>query len=976
MPGPSTSSSFPLRVLAIASLAILAAVSCSDDPVAPTGEPATLLEPGEICDADNRPDLKLTFDPPTVVVAAGAVRPVRLVIEPDACDPAKATFESANAAVAEAPPGASFDLRHATYDFQVRGGVIGRTTITASMPTKDVNGKEFVLRADLAVDVRDAAPPTCSLGDSPIAEAQVGGSSTQLHGNGRLDKAVLSVPGQAFATSDEFSLPAFPASVRCADADLNDASLVKLGPAVTFGARAPLSMAKPLRREVDFAIPVNPAAFPPAARLRHLVVLYQGPKAKKPRPVTVANPRIEADGSDYVLKFSSPWFGTYQAVVAKDAGSKMRKRRLTHRAVIGISMGGGGAATFGIRHHDKVDVIGALGGPVDNAWLLYYIEQFALGGFCPAGQTCPKTAPNLYPIDSPLAHTMDYDHWFFEKGEGNGGSWGRDSYIQAFEDLAIANANPNGWNADPNLLHLAMGPKATDPWVRGPDGIDCSIPIEPIKDDPNNAKQREREDACKAWRCKPENIYKAETNYFDDEYNPDGTLPVISFCDGKSAGEGSYALSYGGPGNKPINLALAVDLNKNGVRDEGEPIIRSGHEPYDDCGTDGLCNEQEPGYDAELNPDPNQDDYDYTINPTGTEGNHVYDVGEAFRDVGLDGVPDTKDKHVAGDPGEGDGKYTQSPGFDAFYKNDPHQMIAGRSTSIPGGPLTDDALRRLDILTDGGVRDLFNFGVLASHLTGQINARHLRSTAFYNGFDMLPGQTPGAPNDFTAHLLRWADIADMPSIRYGDLDATPDQKERGDGKHVGTGPQILSRLQAAFFYVGKAWPDADRRVSIESREKPAATSINELGIDCEVIGKCATTFTGPKTKRTGPISVTLPPGYAHEDNVRRGVRYPVVYVLHGYGQTPSELEALAIFSNNFMNLANRSSATRLGKFITVYVDGRCREQDGRPECIRGTFYLDSARPNGAVVDSWFEELLDYIDKNYRTLPPTEVDVPD
>ena len=92
--------------------------------------------------------------------------------------------------------------------------------------------------------------------------------------------------------------------------------------------------------------------------------------------------------------------------------------------------------------------------------------------------------------------------------------------------------------------------------------------------------------------------------------------------------------------------------------------------------------------------------------------------------------------------------------------------------------------------------------------------------------------------------------------------------------------------------------------------------------------------------------------------------------------TPSELEALAIFSNNFMNLANRSYATRLGKFITVYVDGRCREQDGRPECIRGTFYLDSARPGGAVVDSWFEELLDYVDKNYRTLGPTEVDVPE
>jgi pimeloyl-ACP methyl ester carboxylesterase len=966
-----------LRLVAVAPLAIFAAASCSDDPVAPATEPTSLLEPGEICDSDNRPDLKLTFDPPAVVVAAGQVRPVRLIIEPDACDPTKATFESANVGIAEAPAAASFDLRHATYDFQVKGGSIGRTTITASMTTKDVNGQEFVLRTDLPIDVRDGAAPGCSAGDAPVSDGQLAGGSTELRGKGSLAKAVLSVRGQAFARSDEFALPPFPGSVTCNEGDLtsSDPKLVKLGPAVTFTARAPLSTAKPLRREVDFALPINPATMPPAARLRHLVVLYSGPKAKTPRPVTIANPRIEADGDDYVLKFSSPWFGTYQAAMASDAGTKMRKRKLTHRAVIGISMGGGGAATFGIRHHDKVDVIGALGGPVDYTWLLHFIEEFALGGFCPVGKTCPTTPPNLYPVDSPYAHTMDYDHWFFEKGEGNGGSWGRDNYIQAFEDLAIANANPNGWNADSSLLHLAMGPKATDPWVKGPDGIDCSIPIEPIKDDPNNAKQRERENACKAWRCNPSSIWKAETNYFDDEYNPDGTLPVISFCDGNDTGSGSYSLSYGGPGGKPMNLALAVDLNNNGVRDEGEPIIRSGHEPFDDCGTDGLCNEQEPGYDAELNPDPNQDDYDYTINPTGTEGNHVYDMGEPFRDFGLDGVPDTKDKHVAGDPGEGDGVFTQSPGFDAFLKNDPHQIIAGRSVP-PAGPMTDDALRRLDILTDGGVRDLFNFSILSSHLTGAISARKVRGTAFYNGFDMLPGQTPGAPNDFTAHTLRWNDIADFPSIRYGDIDATEAQKERGDGKHVGTGPQVLSRLQNAFFYVAKAWPDADRRVSIDTREKPASSTINELGIECEIIGKCSTVFTGPKTKRTGPVSVTLPPGYAHEDNVKRGVRYPVLFVLHGYGQTPSELEALAIFSNNFMNLANRSYATRLGKFITVYVDGRCREQDGRPECIRGTFYLDSARPGGAVVDSWFEELLDYVDENYRTLGPSEVDVPE
>ena len=154
-----------------------------------------------------------------------------------------------------------------------------------------------------------------------------------------------------------------------------------------------------------------------------------------------------------------------------------------------------------------------------------------------------------------------------------------------------------------------------------------------------------------------------------------------------------------------------------------------------------------------------------------------------------------------------------------------------------------------------------------------------------------------------------------------------------------------------------------------------AQTINELGVDCEAKGKCEKMFTGPKSGRTGPISVTLPPGYALEAN--KGVRYPVLYVLHGYGQDPRDLSALAVFTNNFMNGPERSQATRLGKFIVVYGDGRCRVRpDGKPECIRGTFYLNSARPDGVQLDNWFDEVIDYVDKNYRTMPTTEIEVAD
>jgi hypothetical protein len=959
--------------------------------------------PGELCDPNQGAALKISFDPPSVVVAPNESRPVRMIVEPDVCDPNVATIISDNPSIVEAPPDANFDLRHATYDFVIKGGPVeGRASIKATMSGKDGNLVPISVTAALPVDVRAATAPACTGADASAGTLAAG--SPKLTGTGSLAKAYVSAPVTAFARDDEFALPAFPATVQCAttpdgqlvDLTVNAAKvpLRKLGPAVTFGAGAPLTMGKSLRREIDVAIPINPAAFPPGARMRHLLVLYTGAKvhASSPRLIPVANPRIEADGNDYVLKFQTPWFGTYQAAVAETAGVGTHKRTITHRAVMGFSMGGGGAAIFGMRHHDKLDVIAPLGGPSDWTWMLWYIEQNALGGFCPAGKTCPKVAPNRYPMEETYAHTMDFEHWFYEKGAGNGGTFPRSEYVQIFEDLALSLGNPNGSGQDPKLLQVALGPTRDHTWIKGdpslmlPDGTDCSFTLNPINDDPGEKRQQEIEQKCKAWRCDPKNQYHADANYFDDEYNPDGTLPVISFCDGNQdpAAQSPYVNSWAPGGDSPVNLGLAVDINKNGVRDQGEPVIRAGHEPYDDCGPDKLCDADEPGYDPETNADPSQDDYDYQLNPTGTENNHRHDEGEAFKDFGLDGVDNTATRHIAGDVGEHDGKFTTSIGLANFYANDPHSILSRRVTDIPGGVLTDEALKRFGILSDGGVRDLFNFAASANHLSGQIQARRgadglpLRSVAFYNGFHFLPGEPNDKPNDYSPFDVRWADVSEMPSVRYGDLDATRAVVERdGDGQHVGSAAQLLHRLETAFFYAGRVWTDADHRQTEEARDNSATTTIGELGLDCEIAGQCEKIFTGPKTGRTGPIAISLPPGYASKTAIEQNVRYPVMYVLHGYGQDPRDLEAVAAIINNFMNGADRSYATRLPKMLIVYVDGRCRVRaDGKPECIRGTFYMNSARPDGAQLDSWFDEVTDYVDKNYRTMAPSEVEVPD
>jgi hypothetical protein len=978
---------------ALATLSLFAApfvvASCDSTPDAPPKNTEPALEPGEICDPTSTAPPAIHFDPPSIVVAPGQTRPVRMIVDPDVCVATTATFVTSDAKITTAPGPASLDLRHATFDFTVTGGEAGTAKVKASF-VRATDGLSAT--SELDVEVRDGKAPTCEKGGA--ASATVDAANTRARGTGDLANANVSVTAAAFARTDELGLTPFPVSVACEDDLTGNAPghPIALGPAVSFTSNGgSVSMAHPLRREIDFQIPVNPATIPGAARLRHLDILFSGPMAKKPRRMTVANPRIEKEGDAYVVKFSSPWLGTYQASMLAGAGSVHRSRHLTHRAVMGFSMGAGGASAFGMRHHQQFDSIVPLGGPADWTWLVWFVENYATGGFCPASDpNCTLPKPNLYPNDDTFTHTMDFNHWWYEDGNGNGGRFPRSEYVQFLADLTHLRGNPNGENADPDLQGFPAGPKSTDPWVRGevsglPAGTDCRITVEPIsRDGSDEAEQKRIATECARSRCDPKNAYIAPSGYFDDEYNPDGTKQVISFCDGAQTGVSPYLDEWKQPSldeARPVNFALAVDLNRNGVRDFNEPVIRSGHEPFDDVGADGLANAQEPGYDAITNPDPNQDDYDPQLNPRGTERDHRYTLGEPFRDYGLDGVPDTATRNVGGDVGEGDGVYTESLGLKNWYAIDPHGMLRGWVNDMPSGPLHDDALARLGMFSDGGVRDLFNFANVSRHFEGAVASRtridgtQMLSTAFYNGFDYLPGQVRGQPRNYVPANILWQDVANIPSLRYGNVDSSPDEIKQGDGMHVGTAAQLLYRLETSFYYVANRWPDADRSLTEQVANNPGTQTQNELGITCEIAGRCEKIFTGPKTARTGPIAITLPPGYALAENQKRNVRYPVLYVLHGYGQDPRDLEAVALITNNFMNDGQRSYATRLPKFIVVYVDGRCRvDKNGKPECVQGSFYFDSVKNDGVKIDSWFDEVLQYVDTNYRTMPESDVDI--
>lgn len=983
--------------------AALGAQSCTLDDTPSTGnETPVPLAQGEVCVPPVPDQITIRLEPSSIVLppCTGSLdtcvtRTVRAIVDPDMCARRPVYIDSADPEIIPAVGESYVELHLPSVPLILGGGQkTGSTTVTISVPRGDGTNAT----ADLAVEVAEPTLATCT--EQPISGDVQAGKS--VRGTASLTGATISLPeGAKNPNSGSFlwGVAPFQAEIQCAT-DMELADHVALGPAVTFGPTE-----KVFQREIPLSIPINPARMPSKARLRHLKILYSGPAFKNPRVVPVADPRIEKVDGQWALTFKAPRLGTYQAIVHKDAGTKTRKRRLTHRAVIGISMGGAGTMMMGFRHHDLFDVIAPLGGPVDWTWLLNYIETNNLGGFrpipkgtqlqdiqltptaCNADADClsdercigPQGLPPgqcvLMPTPKdPYEHPQTFNRWWYEYPRaGNGGSFSRRDYSQIFRDLALMFGNPNGENLSPGGKNLPAGVHPDDPSQTGkhPNG-ECKVWIDPL-DGPDKDAQEAIANSCPKDRCA--NTLTLQ-NYFDDEFNPDGIFPVISVCDGSPQNEtlSPYANTWTPNGNDyPIELALAVDYNGNGQRDELEPLVRAGHEKWYDYGIDGIPSDMEPGYIKGVNDDPAGDDYNAQYNPSGTEGDMRWQAEEAFDDYGLDGVMGTPQQPAMGwtnpgdgyDVGEGDGKFTVSSALQRFWNHDAHSIVRRMidPVDVPGGELTDDALARIDVWTDGGTRDLFNFHVDAQHLTGSFLPRG-RNVAYFTEPTGLPGLDPLKPKEFVASHISFDDVQGVVLSRYGKIDPTANDVESGSGQHVGSGLEITARLQSALYFIGSRWREPELRQLVdESVNKPVP------GVDpCEIDGNCNFEFTST-FGRTGPVTVSLPPGYAHQDQQER--RYPVIYMLHGYGQTPEDLGAAIIFLRNWMNNPLESMAGRLPKAIVVYVDGRCRiDKDGKPECIRGTFFTDSAREEGVQNEQWWLELMDHVDQRFRTMGET------
>lgn len=729
--------------------------------------------------------------------------------------------------------------------------------------------------------------------------------------------------GAAIAAGPGTTLPGAPVTIQCAP-DIAPPGYTPLGPAVTFGAEATWS-----ERPFVLTLPYKAARLPASAERRHVRVVAKRLGQAEPFFPPVSNRTLD-DADRYASRatFRAGELTTYQIVVDDNAG-KPEMRDFGWRAIVGISMGGNAAMSIGLRHPDKFDIIADLGGEPGPSMVysLGMVRDYLFGGFCTSadqaagrgdvGSLCPKTSavPGQFEI------TADFEHQITQTGDGVGLTLTRGLYMKASRDLGRALSNPALYNP-------------TNPYA--PPGIDPSFFL-----------------VDAATRCANPIVLQ---DFYDREFNPDGTHPVITFCDGNdSAARGNGVFDPNVPATDPAELLLAVDLDNNGRRDAGEPVITNAYEPFADVGSDGLADADEPDYDPVTNPDPNRDNFHALRNPLGTEGDGNRQDGEPFEDIGLDGVASTCQHGSAPncyDFGEGNGTWDLSPNVARWYESDLAVRLAA---------LTDAQRKHVSLWFDAGIRDFLNASVSANGAIGPALARYGMPFGVYDNFSILDGGDNDLSFDFLE--IKWPDVPKNGYLRYGNPDATAQQINAGDGRHVGTGAQIIYRVQTAFGWINQRWPDGDLDDTYDGGK-----IIKELS------------FTSPSTGRVNPYAIFLPPGYDKPENADK--RYPVVYFLHGYGQEPDDLVGLSsVFALNM--IANNPIESRFQKYIIVYVDGRCRpNRDGTPVdqtgdlCERGTFYMDSPLGGLARMETNVLDLMDYIDASYRTKAPSSASVTD
>ena len=227
---------------------------------------------------------------------------------------------------------------------------------------------------------------------------------------------------------------------------------------------------------------------------------------------------------------------------------------------------------------------------------------------------------------------------------------------------------------------------------------------------------------------------------------------------------------------------------------------------------------------------------------------------------------------------------------------------------------------------------------------------------------------------------RWQNLPPNLGIFYGKENPTDDDRVEGEGDHVGTAGQMVNRMYTLFTWAGARWQNLPR---------PTAPFGGTPYGDREIIDSYDSEILGARRE----FAVFLPPGY--DDPANAEVRYPVLFMLHGYGMEPAGFVSTSLVADSYMV----GEHAKLRPMIIVFPSGRCcyrndatGERDCREtdetgasigsrqgferECARGSFYVNGkgfTHGDGPRYADAFFELMDEVDRRYRTLRPTEVE---
>ena len=356
-------------------------------------------------------------------------------------------------------------------------------------------------------------------------------------------------------------------------------------------------------------------------------------------------------------------------------------------------------------------------------------------------------------------------------------------------------------------------------------------------------------------------------NFKDGECNPNGNLPVITY-----------------PDPEPVNwveVLLALDRNGNRKREKGEPIIRQFHEPFID-----------------------------------TNGNGMFDPGETYSDVGLDGVAGT------GDYGEGDGDFTSNPHRENFLAQDPLTHVK---------KLSLESLEDLNLYLDAGTEDEFQFDIHTENFVQALLDRGLR-VQIEDGF----------PEDFPqiSHFYQ-----NRVYVRY-------------EGGHVGFNKENIG---LSFRKVKQGVKEA---ILVANRFTTLFNFVSnhflggEYGTDAYELYRypslmTVASFYSPSLDRRMSYGIYLPPGYKRS----KSSYYPVLYLLGGYNMSISGMANLWIRSA----LDSLILSHEIQKMIIVIPDGMNYKNR------RGHFFVNQIDyEQGDNFMDYFFDLVDYIDDHFKT----------